>query len=168
VVYLGSTRKTLGPCVRLGWAVLPARLMPIAQDLSSVIVHVSSFDQLAFGDFLVRGEYDRHVRKMGVVYRTRRAVLIDALRRAFPDSPLTGPAAGLHVVMLTGRSGVARSVCSSARERRLALGSILDHTLPGYDGPEGLLIGFGQISEAAAPAAVGELRRAFASAPAAA
>jgi len=55
-----------------------------------------------------------------------------------------------------------------ARERGVALDSIHDHTLPGYDGPEGILVGFGQISEAAVPAAVDVLRAAFAAAAASA
>jgi GntR family transcriptional regulator/MocR family aminotransferase len=162
VVYLGSTRKTLGPGVPLGWAVLPDRLVPPAQELSASLLHVSSFDQLAFGEFLARGDYDRHVRKMRGIYRQRRAVLVDALRDAFPDASVVGPAAGLHVVLLTGTGGLARKACAVARARGTALASLCDHVLPGYDGPEGILVGFGQVSDAALPDAVAELRRAVA------
>ncbi len=164
VIYLGSTRKTLGPCSRLGWAVLPDRLVSTVQELSTSLLHVSSFDQLAFLDFLARGDYDRHIRKMREIYRKRRAVLVDALQTALPDAPISGPSLGLHVVLLTGRGGLARRVCASARERGVALDSICDHTLSGYDGSEGVLVGFGQISEATVPGAVEELGRAFAAA----
>jgi GntR family transcriptional regulator / MocR family aminotransferase len=164
VIYLGSTRKTLGPCARLGWAVLPDRLIPSVQELSTSLLHVSSFDQLAFVDFLARGDYDRHIRKMREIYRKRRAVLIDALQTELPDMVVGGPALGLHVVLLTGRRRAARRVCAFARERGVALDSLSDHALPGYDGPDGLLVGFGQISEAAIPVAVEELGRAFAAA----
>jgi GntR family transcriptional regulator / MocR family aminotransferase len=163
VIYLGSMRKTLGPCASLGWAVLPDRFIPSVQELSTSLLHVSSFDQLAFVDFLARGDYDRHIRKMREIYRKRRAVLIDALHTEVPDSVIGGPALGLHVVLLTP-SGVARTVCAFARERGVALDSFSDHALPGYDGPEGLLVGFGQVSEAAIPGAVEELGRAFAAA----
>ena len=162
VIYLGSTRKTLGPFARLGWAVLPDQLIPRMQELSASLLHVSSFDQLAFGEFLVRGYYDRHIVKMRAVYRQRQAVILDALEAAFPDSSIVAPAAGLHVVLQTGRDGLARAVCSVARKRGMALDPISEHTLPGYDGPEGILVGFGQVSEAATPLAVDELQRAFA------
>jgi GntR family transcriptional regulator/MocR family aminotransferase len=164
VVYLGSTQKTLGPCAGLGWAVLPDRLIPTVQELSASLLHVSGFDQLAFVDFLARGDYDRHIRKMREIYRKRRAVLVDALQMELPDSVIGGPALGLHVVLLTGRRGLAGRVCAFARERGVAIDSFSDHALPGYDGPEGLLVGFGQISEAAVPGAVEELGRAFAAA----
>jgi len=64
VIYLGTTRKTLGPFARLGWVVLPDHLVPRVQELSASLLHVSSFDQLAFGEFLARGDYDRHILKM--------------------------------------------------------------------------------------------------------
>jgi GntR family transcriptional regulator / MocR family aminotransferase len=162
VIYLGSTGKTLGPFARLGWAVVPDQLMPRVQELSASLLHVSSLDQLAFGEFLARGDYDRHIVKMRTVYRERRAVLMDALRGAFPDSSIVGPVAGLHVVLQTERDGLASTVCSVARKRGLALDPISVHTLPGYAGREAILVGFGQVSKAAIPAAVNELRRAFA------
>jgi GntR family transcriptional regulator/MocR family aminotransferase len=163
VVYVGSTQKTLGPFAPLGWAVLPDHLVPSVQKLSAFL-HVSSFDQLAFGDFLARGDYDRHMLKMRVAYRHRRAVLVDALREAFPRLAIVEPLAGLHVVLLTEPDGLAGTVCAVARKRGVAVDSLCEHTLPGYDGPEGLLVGFGQVSEATVPAAVDELRRAFAAA----
>jgi GntR family transcriptional regulator/MocR family aminotransferase len=162
VVYLGSTRKTLGPLARLGWLVLPERLVARAEGLSASLLHVSSLDQLAFADFLVRGDYDRHIRKMRGIYRQRRAVLIDALQEAFPDGSIVGPAAGLHVILPTNHGGLARRVCLVAQERGVALDLISNHTLPGYTGLDGVLVGFGQLSTAAVAAAVEELRRVFA------
>jgi GntR family transcriptional regulator/MocR family aminotransferase len=165
VVYLGSTRKTLGPCSRLGWVVLPDRLARTVQELSSVLLQVSSFDQLAFSDFLARGDYDRHIRKMREVYRKRRTVLVDALRQELPDLQIVGPTMGLHLVLLIEPAGLARTVCALARERGIALDAICDHALPGYEGHEGgVLVGFGQLSEAAIPAAVEELGRIVAAA----
>jgi GntR family transcriptional regulator/MocR family aminotransferase len=162
VIYLGSTRKTLGAGLRLGWIVLPDRLVPAAHELSASLLHVSSFDQLAFGDFLARGDYDRHIRKMRDIYRQRRAILIDALHHAFPDASIDGPTAGLHVILLTGRDGLARKVCAIGKGRGLALASISDHALPGYNGPDGILVGFGQVSDATVPPAVAELQHAVA------
>jgi GntR family transcriptional regulator/MocR family aminotransferase len=55
------------------------------------------FDQLAFADFLARGEFDRHLRRMRPVYRRRRDALLDALRTRLPDLRPTGISAGLHL-----------------------------------------------------------------------
>ena len=83
VAYAGTASKTLAPGFRLGWLVLPRDLVePFAEakllaDRGSPIL-----DQLTFADFLSRGEFDRHLRRMRPVYRSRRDALLAALRRA--------------------------------------------------------------------------------------
>ena len=42
-------------------------------------------DQLTFADFLSRGEFDRHLRRMRPVYRRRRDALLDALHEFLPE-----------------------------------------------------------------------------------
>lgn len=55
-----------------------------------------AIDQLAFADFLARGEFDRHLRRMRPVYRARRDALLAALATRLPDFVPTGAAAGQH------------------------------------------------------------------------
>jgi GntR family transcriptional regulator/MocR family aminotransferase len=79
VAYAGTASKTLAPGFRLGWLIPPRELLePLAEakllaDRGSPIL-----DQLTFADFLARGEFDRHLRRMRPIYRSRR----DALLRA--------------------------------------------------------------------------------------
>ena len=70
VIYGGSASKTLAPGMRLGWLVAPADLV---DDLASFKLSLDrgspSLDQLAFADFLERGEFDHHLRRMRPIYR---------------------------------------------------------------------------------------------------
>ena len=99
VVYAGTASKTLAPGFRLGWLVLPGELVePFAEakllaDRGSPIL-----DQLTFADFLSRGEFDRHLRRMRPVYRSRRDAVLAALAEHVPDLEPSGIAAGLHLV----------------------------------------------------------------------
>jgi len=162
VAYIGSTSKTLSPAIRLGWAVLPADLVtPMRDELLTSVLQLSGIDQLALADFLRRGELDRHMRRMRTVYRHRRNTLVEALHRELPGSALSGVAAGLHVVLELASSDEELDACAAAEGQGVAIQSLSQHALPGYDGQPGLLIGYGAISEPAIPLAVKQLAAAL-------
>src|SRR6516164_1660535 len=101
VVYAGSASKTLAPGLRLGWVLAPERFVDalaaakLSADRGSPVL-----DQLAFADFLARGEFDRHLRRMRPIYRRRHDTLLGALADKLPDLRPAGDAAGLHLLTL--------------------------------------------------------------------
>ncbi|HXR11538.1 MAG TPA: PLP-dependent aminotransferase family protein [Gaiellaceae bacterium] len=158
VAYIGSTGKTLAPAIRLGWAVLPPGLLDeVAAELSTSMLHVAGIDQLAFAEFLRRGEFDRHLRRMRTIYRARRDVLVDALAKHLPDLFVSGIAAGLHVVVELPSRELETAAVEQARSAGVLVQSISQHALPGYDGPPGLLVGYGCVPEPTLPHAVERL-----------
>ena len=147
VVYVGSASKTLAPGLRLGWAVIPSWLMePVRDELWASTLHQPTLDHLAFADFIARGEYDRHIRRMRASYRRRRDLTIDVLRDELPELPLRGTAAGLQLAALTPPDE-ERNAQTSALAAGIAIETLTQHALPGYNGPRGLLIGFGATPE---------------------
>ena len=99
VVYAGTASKTLAPGLRLGWLVLPPRLVGAFAEAKLLADRGSPvLDQLAFADFLDRGEFDRHLRRMRPLYRRRRDALLAALGERLPELEPAGIAAGLHLV----------------------------------------------------------------------
>jgi GntR family transcriptional regulator / MocR family aminotransferase len=162
VAYIGSANKTLSPGIRLGWALLPDDLCDsVVEELGKSVLHLSGIDQLALADFLRRGEFDRHIRRMRLVYKRRRDALIEALEAELPKLRVSGIAAGLHVVVELPPSVAEADVCAQAAARGLAIESLSDHALPMYEGPAGLLIGYAGVLEPTMPFAVAELAAAF-------
>jgi GntR family transcriptional regulator/MocR family aminotransferase len=150
VIYAGSASKTLAPGLRLGWLILPERLVErfalakVAIDRGS-----PSIEQLAFADFLTRGEFDRHLRRMRPIYRARRDALLRALARHLPELHPVGASAGLHVLAWLPDGIDERGVVARALARGVGLDGLAPYRSAGVEasGPGGLILGYARLSE---------------------
>src|SRR5215510_4985124 len=149
VFTIGTASKALAPAVRLGWILAPASLgAAVAAEKRISDRGSSTLDQVALAALLQSGRYDRHLRRMRVVYASRRARLIAALARHAPGIRLTGLAAGFHAVAHLPAAADEQAVIATARERQVGLegmGSFRAATT----GPPQLVLGFGQVAERA-------------------
>jgi GntR family transcriptional regulator / MocR family aminotransferase len=147
VIYAGSASKTLAPGLRLGWMVVPHPLVDQLAGIKEANDRGSaSLDQLAFADFLSRGEFDRHLRRMRPIYRERRDAMLDALNRHLPEMRTTGASAGLHVLAMLPAGIDEASVIETA----LAAGVKVTGLRHTYEDPArapgGLILGYGLVS----------------------
>jgi GntR family transcriptional regulator/MocR family aminotransferase len=148
VAYGGSTSKTLAPVVRLGWLVLPPRLVEkVAERQRRRGSMPSPLHQLALADLIERGELDRHLRRLRRRYSRRRDALLDALARKLPEARVSGAAAGLYVLVGLPEGVSEQAVLAAARSRAVAL-----------EGAEGsspaLVVGYANLPDAAVCQAV--------------
>jgi GntR family transcriptional regulator/MocR family aminotransferase len=149
VAYAGTASKTLAPGFRLGWLILPRALVdPFAE--AKILADRGSpiLDQLTFADFLTRGEFDRHLRRMRPVYRARRDALLQALSEHLPELRPAGIAAGMHLVAwLPDDLDEADVIEAAARERVRVAGVSPYRLAPAVTG--GLIFGYANLSERA-------------------
>src|SRR5690242_13822520 len=163
VAYAGTASKTLAPGFRLGWIILPPDLVePFAEakllaDRGSPIL-----DQLTFADFLSRGEFDRHLRRMRPVYRRRRDALLAALAQHLPELEPAGIAAGLHLVTWLPPDLREETVIAAAACEGVAVAGVAPYRLaPAERG--GLIFGYSNLNERQITDGVTRLGRAIAS-----
>ncbi|MFF0293948.1 PLP-dependent aminotransferase family protein [Kitasatospora sp. NPDC004614] len=167
VVYLGSTSKSLSPALRLGWMVLPGDLVePVLAAKGTRELTTGVIDQLTLADFLARGAYDRHLRRMRRRYRRRRDLLVRTLADRAPDIRVSGIAAGLHAVLELPEHTEPLAL-GTARRLGLALEGLRPYRHPDSTMPprDGLVIGYGTPPDHAFPAALDALCQAFAALP---
>jgi len=150
VFTIGTVSKALAPAVRLGWVLVPPSLVDAVAEEKRISDRGSSgLDQLAVAALLESGRYDRHLRRMRMIYARRRGVLIDALARHAPGIRLTGLAAGFHAVAHLPASADEQAVVIAARQRLVGLYGMGRHRATGTAAPPQLVLGFGHVSERA-------------------
>ena len=154
VIYAGTTSKSLAPSLRLGWLVVPPRLLDAV--IAQLTAGPSGLDQLTLAEFISSGRYDRQIRRVRLVYRRRRDRLAAALRSG--GWRVTGIAAGLHAVVELPRADAERQLITQAAGHGLALQGLGSYRAEGVaDDRAGLVIGYGRPAEHAYTTALARL-----------
>lgn len=146
VCQVGSVSQRLAPGLRLGWLLAPSWLSgALTYEHGSTAAAPGVLEQLALADFLARGELDRHLRRMRLRYRERRAALLAALERRVPELTPTGASAGLYLTVLLPDGSDEQAVIRRAGEHGVGLDGLSTHRLA--PGPAGLVLGFAALTE---------------------
>jgi GntR family transcriptional regulator / MocR family aminotransferase len=160
VAYVGSTSALLAPAIRIGWAVLPARLVePVAHRLFADAIGIPRLTQLALAEFVARGHLDRHLRKTRAAFGSRRAALVDALAQDFPQVALRGEAVGLSLSASLPAGTDEAKLLAAVRRRGVALDGVNEHSTSPQ--PPGLVLGFAAAPEPTLRHGVGLLQAAW-------
>jgi GntR family transcriptional regulator/MocR family aminotransferase len=154
VIALGSVSKTLAPAIRLGWVLAPSRFVPgIVEEKRLSTRGAPGLDQEALALLMETGRFDRHLRKMRDIYRSRRDVLAAEVEGVFGPGRLEGLAAGCHALLRlpdgTSESRVAATAATMG-VRVNGLGRYRFTAEPGIEPeplPPALVIGFGNVTE---------------------
>jgi len=99
VIYLSTFSKTLAPGLRLGWIVAPTDVITkLVQLKQGTDLHTSTFVQVIAYEVAKDNFLDEHVKLIRKVYRDRRDVMLEALKKYFPpDVTWTHPQGGLFL-----------------------------------------------------------------------
>jgi GntR family transcriptional regulator/MocR family aminotransferase len=150
VVYMGTVSKTLAPALRLGWMVLPQRLVEPLIHQKVLLDHgCPTIEQLALARLFHSGAYDRHLRYARRLYRARRDALVRSLARHLPGARVTGLAAGLHAIVRLERPVDGMELMRAAARHSVGvypLGYSYMEIKPVHDG---LVLGYANLSEPA-------------------
>jgi GntR family transcriptional regulator/MocR family aminotransferase len=172
VLYVGTFSKTLSPQLRLGYMVLPQRLVKTFATARRLCDrHGTTGVQRALAQLLEDGSYERHVRRIRRLQQGRQTALLQALERHLHGRiAVQGAASGLHVVAWL--PGVPRereaALVEAARRERVLVYPLSPLYLPqsaaeAAERPAGLVMGYALLEPAQIDLGVRRLAAAIAS-----
>jgi GntR family transcriptional regulator/MocR family aminotransferase len=144
VVYVGTFSKVLYPGIKIGYMVVPVAL---AEPFNSALYDLQRPGQLtvqaALADFIERGYFITHIRRLRQAYAERRELLLEALGPQLGRlAQVTSQAAGLHLVIRLPDQCDDRHVAALAARSGTTVRALSDY----FIGPalaRGLVVGFG-------------------------
>lgn len=161
-IYIGTFTKSLFPGLRIGYAVLPPRLVkPMTVARTLLDGYTAPMAQLTLARFMEGGYFGAHVRAMRSVYAERLAVLSGLVDKHLSDfvEPRI-PAGGLQMPCVLTCELPERTVIDAAQRAGIDLLGLSALHATG-DGKAGFLMGFAAYAPFEIEAAVRKLEKAL-------
>jgi GntR family transcriptional regulator/MocR family aminotransferase len=162
VIYVGTFSKIMYPGLRMAYMVVPVDLVEVLSRAKWLADRQSPMlEQYAMADFIESGWLERHVRRMRLVYGSRREALVKALTEYLGDrATVVGDSAGMHLIARVDSGLSDAEAVRGAREAGVELGT----SQRCYFGraPVGeFMFGFAALGERPIREGVRRIRRAF-------
>lgn len=147
VIYMGSFSKVLYPGLRLGYLVVPEKLVSeFIKAKSNMSGESSLLKQAVTCDFLTEGHFSRHLRKMRKRYHLKLLVLLEHCQN-LPGVKKVISGSGMHLVLLFNSSkfGIDQKITDLIKAKGINVRPLSMYYL---DRPrhQGLVLGFANAS----------------------
>jgi GntR family transcriptional regulator/MocR family aminotransferase len=146
IIYSGTFSKILSPALRLSYMVLPYSLLAKYRQLyRAYFPSVSLLEQRTMANFMDQGHWERHIRRMRIVYKKKHDILLQSIETHFgKHAVVIGHGAGLHVVlMLRDSLHSEAAIIDRARQKGIQLFPFSEFHVVGQPEATTLLLGFG-------------------------
>ena len=167
VAYLNTFSQTIAPSMRVGFLVLPPRLLERWRaELGFYACTVPATEQAVLARFLAGGQYEQHLARMRSEYRLRRTAVLDAFRK----SPFAGRiaiterGAGLHFLLRLDTARTDAELAARAEALGVHLGFLSDYcaSAPEPACAHTLVVNYAGLEPERLPQAIDLLARVFA------
>ena len=149
IAYVGTFSKTLCPALRIGYMILPDRLLDEIKSIKYIDdLHSPVLEQLTLARFIEEGLLDRHVLKSRKHYAEKCEHLIKALKETFGDRVrISGHSTGIHLTAEFDGFSFTGEFLENLRQKGVNITSAKDHAIVKGKYESCLLFGFGNLDK---------------------
>ena len=167
VIYLNTFAKSLAPSLRIGYLVLPRRLLAdYRAKFGGYASTVPPFEQYTLARFLETGSFERHINRIRNLYKARLDTLLDALAQSglHKISRVSGAEAGLHILLNVQNGMNEAQLIQSAAQQGVKVYGLSEYYVDTAETcpPATVILGYAGISSEQLPKAVNALEHAWA------
>lgn len=122
VVFLGTFSKTFTPGLRLGWACAsPDLLSKYNISKQAADLQASTISQMQLAQFLDDNDFEAHVKHLREVYKGRRDLMVESMKKYFPESAkYIVPEGGLFMWVEVPENVDTKDLLAKAIEEKVA------------------------------------------------
>ncbi len=131
VIYMNTFSKSLVPSIRISYMILPPYLLERYRDtMSFYSCTVSAFEQLTLAHFISEGYFSRHINRMKQIYKQKRDLVLDALKKSELRriSEIREANAGTHFLLHVNTVLTDKQIKAKAEEQHIELALLSDYT----------------------------------------
>ncbi|MFC0562551.1 MocR-like pyridoxine biosynthesis transcription factor PdxR [Halalkalibacter alkalisediminis] len=149
VIYIGSFSKILSPALRLGYLILPPRLIKECRKLKWFTdLHTPSLEQITLGRFMEEGYLERHIHNMKKIYKKRRDHLVEVIEKRFSHQvKILGHSTGLHLVAEYQHTVFTEDFVKKMRDNGIRVYPVEDHAIEKGKHQNQMILGYGHLCE---------------------
>ncbi|WP_028391312.1 MocR-like pyridoxine biosynthesis transcription factor PdxR [Bacillus cihuensis] len=150
VIYLGSFSKSLIPSLRISYMVLPKSLMnQYKEKFSFYHSTVSRIDQQILTDFMIQGDFEKHLNKMRKLYRRKLDSVLTLLKPYQDKISIIGERSGLHIVLVVNNGMDETTLIDQAAKESIKIYPMSAYSIEKkIDALPEIILGFAGIPEA--------------------
>lgn len=143
VIYMNTFSKTMVPSLRIGYMVLPEKLMEkYISTMNFYSCTVSGFEQYAMAAFIEKGYFERHIKRLVNDYRGRREKICRMFResRLSEISTIYQDDAGTHFLLHVKTSLSDVEIKWAVRQKGILINCLSEYCFADADKYHGILV----------------------------